>query len=248
MKRKLRLLTCFVLAAAAAFSLTSCKKVISAVVEEAAEEVVKDAVENIDTSEVSKAVEDIAPEVSEGANNILSEVSKALEASGRDYGKETEYQEKEDIQTSFFKFRVNDSFIAYDVNDYVPEDEGYTHLCVNITLTNTTKTTIPVGVYDFVAYWGEGEDEYDFAIDEEFTQGQYPLDMQLAAGESVTGDVYFIVPDSKTQFSLEYLEVYDDDFEGNKYIVKITDPEIKNSAADYELFDDSESVQGDTDV
>lgn len=172
----------------------------------------------------------------ETAESIVSEVSKAVVADGRDYGKVEEYSADAEgyVQTQFFKFKVNSSYIAYDVDGYIPNNEGFTHLGVNVNLVNTTDDSIPIGTYDFTLKWGDGgEDEITYALDDEFTTGQYPIDTSLASGASASGYVYFIVPDDVTDFSFEYLEIYEDDFEGNTFAIKVSNPEVLNTADDY---------------
>ena len=43
------------------------------------------------------------------------------------------------------------------------------------------------------------------------------LDVYKRQGESRTGDLVFVVPSSQTNFTLEYLEIYEDEFEGNTF-------------------------------
>ena len=44
-----------------------------------------------------------------------------------------------------------------------------------------------------------------------------PEEYEIFKGESRTGDLVFVVPSGQTNFTLEYLEIYEDEFEGNTF-------------------------------
>ena len=54
----------------------------------------------------------------------------------------------------------------------------------------------------------------------------FPDDTTLSRGASKSGYVIFQAPSDSTELTLEYLEVYDDDFEGNTYHINLGNPEF----------------------
>ena len=77
-------------------------------------------------------------------------------ANGRESGKTTTVGAGEYVSNEFFRFKLNDAEVRYNVNDYCPNDVNNTHLRVNITLNNEYTEAIPIGVYDFtIVYTGK---------------------------------------------------------------------------------------------
>lgn len=170
---------------------------------------------------------------SDSKPDIAGSIGKAFQADGREYGKSYTAKEGETLNTAFFDFGVTDAFFAYDIGWESVPDEGWTFLCVEVETKNTFDEPIPIGVYDFAIWYGDGEDTWDFALEGDFGEGQYPRDIELGVGESVKGYVIFVVPDNATEFQLEYIEVWDDEFEGNIYQITITNPDTVNTIDDY---------------
>lgn len=156
-------------------------------------------------------------------NDIASGVSQFLEANGREYGKTYTAKIGEKISNEFFSMTVNEAYKMTSVSGYTPDDKGYEFLCVNVTSENIFSEPINVGAYDFTVRWGDGEEDFDYAIQEEddFGYDIYPYGADLAQFESVTGNVYFLVPKNATDIKFEYLEIYEDDFSGNTYQIDL---------------------------
>ena len=109
-----------------------------------------------------------------------------------------------------------------------PSDENNSFLVVNITIDNTfaDDSSIPMFDTDFVLSWPALEDQSIFCEDS-FATDQLPEEYEIFKGESRTGNLIFVVPSSQTSFTLEYLEIYEDEFEGNTY--KITFDAVSDS-------------------
>ena len=73
---------------------------------------------------------------------------------------------------------------------------------------------------DFQLIWADLGDTGIYP-DTQFAEGQLPEEYQLLKDESRTGNLIFIVPSDITEFKLQYLEVWSDDFEGNTYFVNL---------------------------
>ena len=164
----------------------------------------------------------------DGVSNAIDEVSQFVEADGRDYGNTKTAEIGETLKNSFFTMKVNSVYSTDSYNEFYL-DEGSTSeiVVVNVTAENIFGEVINVGTYDYVLRYGEGEDDYCDSTDEIAVglDTAYPDSMDIEDGESVTGDIFFVVPADATDLKLEYLEVYDDDFEGSTYQINLGDPD-----------------------
>ena len=139
------------------------------------------------------------------------------------------------METFFFDFTVNGAYLADSYEGYTPA-EGNTLLVAEVTVKNTYRESIEMYDTDFQAQWGdEAEDAYAYPIitdPETFSEldpvgdQQLPGTYLLAVDEERTGDLVFEVPDGNTDFSISYLEMFDDGTEdgdtGDVYFVYFT--------------------------
>ncbi|MBQ9948008.1 MAG: DUF4352 domain-containing protein [Oscillospiraceae bacterium] len=181
-------------------------------------------------------------------DDIASSISQAAAADGREYGKTYTAKIGEKLKNEFFAMTVNEAYRMTSVSGYVPDDESYEYLCVNVTCTNIFSETINVGAYDFDIRWGDGDDEVEYAIyeeDENYGYDLYPGEYDLPKNKSVTGNIYFFIPKDVSEVTFEYVEIYEDDFNGNTYQVPLSDLEYvedPNASA----FQENWGVIGDT--
>lgn len=164
------------------------------------------------------------------SETFLDKASKFLEADGRGYGKEHSAEIGETLKNEFFSLKVTDVYRYSSMGEYLP-DEGYDFVAVNITVGNIFSESIPVGSYDYVLRWGEGDENSFEAFQMGNTHTDYDLrffpdDVELSVGTSKSGYVIFQAPSDSTELTLEYLEVYEDDFEGNTYHINLGNPEF----------------------
>lgn len=125
---------------------------------------------------------------------------------------------EQSLSTAFFDFQVNSASLVSQLEDYEPTDPNNLFLVVNITVQNTftDDSSIPMFDTDFALSWPDlGEDS--IYCESSFASTQLPEEYEIFKGESRTGDLVFIVPSSQTGFTLEYLEIYEDEFEGNTF-------------------------------
>lgn len=172
---------------------------------------------------------------SNSSETFLDKASKFLEADGRGYGKEHTAEMGEELKNEFFSLKVTEAYRYSSMGDYVP-DEGYDFVAVNINVKNVFSDSIPVGTYDYVLRWGEGDENSYEAFQVGDLQTSYdidffPDDTNLSTGASKSGYIIFEAPSDSTELTLEYLEVYEDDFEGNTYHINLGNPEF--AANDY---------------
>ena len=122
------------------------------------------------------------------------------------------------LSAAFFDFQVDDAELAEEIEEYQPNDEEKQFLIVNVTVTNTfeDEDSIPMFDTDFRLLW-EGQEEQGLYCEQNFASIQLPEEYTLEKGESRTGSLVFVVPRGITEFTLEYLEIYEDQFEGNTF-------------------------------
>lgn len=140
------------------------------------------------------------------------------------------------METYFFDFTVNSAYLTSDYAGYTPA-EGNVLLVADITVKNTFRESIEMYDTDFQAQWGEDEDPEAYSIPittdpETFTElepvggDQLPGTYPLAVDEERSGQLVYEVPQGYVDFSLSYLELYDDGSEeentGDTYFVFFT--------------------------
>lgn len=133
-------------------------------------------------------------------------------------------------KTYFFSYKVDSAYVCSEYEGYTPE-AGNQLLVASVTLKNTFGEEIEMYDTDFQAQWGgSGEDDFSLPITfngtEEglatLTQEQLPGVYTMAKGESRTGLLIFEVPDGYQDFSISYMEAFDDDSTGDTFFVNFT--------------------------
>lgn len=125
----------------------------------------------------------------------------------------------ETIQTSWFAFTVNSVDFADEYAGRKPA-EGNEFVIANITVANTFSDTLPMGNYDFQIQWGEGDEDYGYGLEEIFADTMMPYEYELEKGDTLTGDVVYEIPKvDNGSYSISFLEIYEDDQEGNVFFV-----------------------------
>ncbi len=132
------------------------------------------------------------------------------------------------MNTYFFDFTVNSASLTDTYGDITLEEDSF--LVTSITVKNTTDKTITMYDTDFQAQWDEdSEDAYRLPITYEYEDGlidtmrQLPSEYDLLAGESKTGELVFIVPENRKEYSISYQELLIDndgkELEGDVFFV-----------------------------
>ena len=188
--------------------------------------------ETKDTSAVTETIEADNSETSENsADDSTTSTAATTEAdsttnSNISYDEDESHSAKigEKLSNEFFDMTVNSAHRMTSVNGYTPNDETFEFLCVNVKVRNNNFETVNVGTYDFTIRWGDGEDDFDYAIEQEgFGFDNYPAEIDLPAMKFVEGNVFFMVPADAETLSFEYIVLYDNNTEGDTYYVELTD-------------------------
>ena len=137
-------------------------------------------------------------------------------------------------ETYFFDFTINSACLTEEYAGYVPA-EGNTLLVAEVTVKNTDRVSIEMYDTDFQLSWGDGDDAFCYPITtdmETFEEldpvgpDQLPGTYPLAVDEERTGELVYEVPEGQADFSIAYLELFDDGTEegetGDAYFVYFT--------------------------
>ena len=128
------------------------------------------------------------------------------------------------MRTYFFAFTVNSVYTCDSIGDFAPE-EGKQVLVAEVSVKNTFTESLPMFDTDFQIQWDDKEDPdnaYANPISANFSDELLPETYELAVDEQVTGLLAFEVPADEKDYSLVYLEEFDDDTTGDFYAVYFT--------------------------
>lgn len=148
-------------------------------------------------------------------------------ASGQEIYAEDGYAEGRagDLMHSYFMdFTVNSAYTAAEYHGHTAP-EGMRVLVVEMTVKNTSSTSLPMYDVDFQGQWTASAetDEFAWPITEETdAEEQFPAEYELAVNESRTGTLVFDVPEDEKDFSISHQELFDDDTEGDMFFVFFT--------------------------
>ena len=125
----------------------------------------------------------------------------------------------DEMTNVFFSFCVNQAELTEEFEGEKTE-RGYVYLVAEVTVKNAFDGPIPMWADDFIAQWGEAGDENcypvaksaDTQMEEEFTLGE---------GRSVTKNLVYEVPrpEGMNEYGISYLEYYEDQAEGNRFMI-----------------------------
>ena len=129
------------------------------------------------------------------------------------------------MKTYFFNYKVNSAYLCEEYNGYQPT-EGKCMLVAEVTVKNTYNESIQMYDTDFQIQWNsDGDDDYDFPITantDPVSDEQLEATYTLGIDEELTGLLVFEVPTGENDFSISYLELFDDDSKGDVYFVFFT--------------------------
>lgn len=135
------------------------------------------------------------------------------------------------LRTYFFDFTVDSAYTCSKYEGYVPTP-GYDLLVTEVTVKSTSPETITMFDWDFMVLFpdmNQEEDVYDYPITsyedveipESALQTLLPTEYDLEKGKSRTGLLLFEVPAGDTEFTISYVESFDDDTTGDFFYVNV---------------------------
>lgn len=132
------------------------------------------------------------------------------------------------MHSYFFDYTVKSAYVCDTYEGYTPAS-GNELLVAEITVKNTHNESIEMYDSDFQVQWNDdADDAYNFPITLNLQTGEtvgknmLPDVYTLAVNESRTGIIAFEVPSGNKDFSISYMEYFDDDSSGDVFFVYFT--------------------------
>lgn len=129
------------------------------------------------------------------------------------------------MHTVFFEYTVNSAYLCDEYEGYEPS-EGNTFLVADVTVHNQNTSTVPMYDTDFQVQWdSDAEDAFGYPItaymeeDVEINGNMLPQVYEVRRFEDRNGILVYEVPEGENYFSISYLEIYEDNSEGNVFFV-----------------------------
>ena len=138
------------------------------------------------------------------------------------------------MHTCFFDYTVNSAYLCDEYEGYTAVQDGFCLLVADVTVKNTFQETIPMFDSDFQVQWGDDDpDAFDFPITyygDAVSENQLPTEYDLAIDETQSGLLVYEVPEGEKDFSISYLEAFEDGSEGDVFFVYFTAEEQQAQA------------------
>lgn len=129
------------------------------------------------------------------------------------------------MRTYFFDYTVNSAYLCDEYEGYVAAD-GYELLVADVTVKNNGSSDVEMYDTDFQIQWGDdADDAFDFSLTFYTDDGKglndkmLPSIYTLAPKESRTGLLVFEIPEGNKEFSISYMEYFNDDSTGDTFFV-----------------------------
>ena len=127
------------------------------------------------------------------------------------------------LRNAFFDYTVNSATLAEEYKGIKPA-EGKKLLVVNITMTNTTKSSLPMFDTDFFLYQSDDEenpyiDPITAANPELKADGMLESEYSIGIRETV---IVYEVPENQKDFTLVFEEYFDNEEYGDIFTVRFT--------------------------
>ena len=130
------------------------------------------------------------------------------------------YHVGDTISTAFFDFTVNSAVASADHEDYTAQD-GYKLVVADLTIKNTETYSMPMGQYDFMIAWGDGDEDFAYPLNQ-YCESQLADEYEIPIAGSAEGSLVFEVPSDQKDFALGFEEYYEDESVGDLYVVYFT--------------------------
>ena len=127
------------------------------------------------------------------------------------------------MKTAWFDFKITDAYYTDEaLGGYTPSN-GNVLVVVEMTIKNTFSESIPMSNWDFQLQWGDDDDPDTFAFpvetNEDLLDDQFPAEYDLKVNEKKEGVLIFEAPEGVEDFSIAFVEYYEDDTEGDGFWV-----------------------------
>lgn len=117
------------------------------------------------------------------------------------------------MHTYFFDYTVKSAYVCSKYEEYTPA-EGNELLVVEMVVKNTGISSVTMWDVDFQAQWNDSQEtgEFSWPVDDpagQLSSEQLPAEYDLSVNEERTGLLIYEVPAGNKDFSISYLEIFD---------------------------------------
>lgn len=127
---------------------------------------------------------------------------------------------EDEVSTAFFDYRVEEITVHRNYHG-MQANEGHQIVVVDLEIENTEDYELPMGRYDFRVQWGAGEEDYAYP-ETWYYQRQFPNEYSIPEERSAEGELVFQVPREQREMTLAYLEVFENETQGDVYFTYFT--------------------------
>lgn len=122
---------------------------------------------------------------------------------------------EDEVSTAFFDYRVKEITVHQDYHG-MQAREGHQIVVAELEIENTEDYELPMGRYDFRVQWGSDEGEYAYP-ETWYYERQFPNEYSIPEDQSAEGELIFQVPQEQREMTLAYLEVFENETQGDAY-------------------------------
>ena len=122
------------------------------------------------------------------------------------------------LSSVFFDFSVDSAEFVDEYAGYAPA-AGNVLLDTVVTVKNTFGEELPMFNSDFQIQWGDGDEDYGYGVEGLTDSAIMPEEYTLKRAESVTYHVVYEVPAGSSNFSVSFLEYFEDETEGDVFFI-----------------------------
>lgn len=163
------------------------------------------------------------PSSSAASSSAATPSSSSTSAGYPDENGNAEGRLGDTMHTYFFDYTVNSAYLCDEYEGHTPQ-AGNEILVADVTIKNTATSTLPMFDTDFQIQWNDdADDAYGFPItydlNDVLNDQMLPGEYELGIGKSINGLLVFEVPAGNKNFSISYLEMFDDDTTGDVFFV-----------------------------
>lgn len=152
--------------------------------------------------------------------------SSAPSDSGNGSEPQTEGYLGDTMSTSWFDFTLEEAYLCDTYESYTPA-EGNQMLVVSMSIQNTSRFSVPMYQNDFPVLWDSDDEDSGYAeVISAISDDQFEDEYNLGINKSVSGLLVYEVPKDVVDFTVAFMELFDDDEVGDTFFVDFT-PDVK---------------------
>ena len=130
------------------------------------------------------------------------------------------YTVEERAVTAFLEYAVTGAVSCENYHG-VRAQPDHKLVVVEVAIWNIEEYTLPMSRYDFRLQWGEHEEDYAYPL-AWYCEEQLPDQYDIPEGEKVRGNLVFQIPAEDTEFALGFLEVFENESQGDAHFIYFT--------------------------